>query len=249
MSKIFDALRKAEAEPNPLAARPSAPVLPATTPHPRDRRLQELEFGRLSSAVQSYFPKARGGKVVLVVGCVEREGATYVSSNLARVLAQTTGEPVLCVDGNFHDPALTRGFQGSEALGLADIYQDGRPRDVAPLLRTGDASHLYLLGTGRARLVPGAFFDSPEFDALLSSFRRTFRFVVVDGAPLLKHPDSIHLAARADAVLFVVRAGHLKREVVRKGIEMIESIPAPILGAVLNRRKFAIPSLLYKLIS
>lgn len=249
MSKIFDALRKAEQEPNPLAPRAVAPVLPATTPHPRDRRVQELEFSRLSSAVQSFFPKARSGKVVLVVGCVEREGATYVSTNLARVLAQTTGEPVLCVDGNFHDPALTRSFQGANALGLSDIYQEGRPRDVAPLLRTGDASHLYLLGTGRTRIVPGAFYDSPEFDALLASFRRTFRFVLLDGAPLLKHPDSIHLAARSDGVLLVVRYRHLKRELVRKGIEMIESIQAPILGAVLNRRKFAIPSLLYKLIT
>jgi len=165
------------------------------------------------------------------------------------LLAQTTGEPVLCVDGNFHDPALTRGFQGSEGLGLGDIYQDGKPRDVAPLLRTGDVSHLYMLGTGRSRLVPGAFFDSSEFDALLASFRRTFRFVVIDGAPLLKHPDSLHLAARSDGVLLVVRCRHLKREVIRKGIDMIESIQAPVLGAVLNRRKFAIPSLVYKLIS
>jgi Mrp family chromosome partitioning ATPase len=249
MSKIFDALRKAEQEPNPLAARPALPVLPVTAPHPRDRRVLDLEFGRLSSAVQSLFPKARSGKVVLVVGCVEREGATYVSGNLARVLAQTTGEPVLCVDGNFHDPALTRSFQGTDALGLSDIYQNGRPRDVAPLLRTGDASHLYMLGTGRTRLVPGAFYDSPEFDALLASFRRTFRFVLIDGAPLLKHPDSIHLAARSDGVLLVVRCRHLKREVVRKGIEMVESVHAPILGAVLNRRKFAIPTLIYKLIS
>lgn len=249
MSKIFDALRKAEQEPNPLAPGPSAPVLPPMSVHPRDRRVLDLEFGRLSSAVQSCFPKARSGKVILVVGCVEREGATYVSGNLARVLAQTTGEPVLCVDGNFHDPALTRSFQGGDALGLGDIYQNGRPRDVAPLLRPGEASHLYMLGTGRTRLVPGSFYDSPEFDALLATFRRTFRFVIIDGAPLLKHPDSMHLAARSDGVLLVVRCRHLKREVVRKGIEMVESIQAPVLGVVLNRRKFAIPSLIYKLIS
>jgi Mrp family chromosome partitioning ATPase len=83
----------------------------------------------------------------------------------------------------------------------------------------------------------------------LSSLRRTFRFTVIDGAPLLKYPDAIHLAARADGVVFVVRYKHLKREVIRKGIEMIESINAPILGAVLNRRKFAIPTLIYKLIT
>ena len=35
----------------------------------------------------------------------------------------------------------------------------------------------------------------------------------------------------------------------QKATEMLESVHAPILGAVLNRRKFAIPALVYKLIS
>jgi Mrp family chromosome partitioning ATPase len=248
MSKIFDALRKAEQEPNPLLPR-EPPVLVDAQRHPRDSRTLDTEFGRLSSAIQSYFPKSKTGKVLLVIGCVEREGTTYVTSNLARVLARTTGDPILCVDGNFHDAGLTRGFQGTDALGLADVYDNGTPRDVASLLRPSSAANLYLLGTGRRRIVPGSFFDSAEFDALLASFRRTFRYVVVDGAPLLKHPDSLHLAARADGVVVVVRARHLKREVIRKAIEMLESVNAPILGAVLNRRKFAIPALVYKLIS
>jgi Mrp family chromosome partitioning ATPase len=248
VSKIFEALRKAEQEPNPLAPRDVRPPTAPPASHPRDQRLLELEFGRLSSAVQSCFPKAKTGKVLLVVGCVDREGATYCATNLARILARTTGEPILCMDANFHDPALTRASVG-DGPGLADIYENGRPRDVGPMLRNGDIKNLYVLGTGRSRVVPGSLFDSGEFDTLLASFRRTFRFVVMDGAPLLKHPDSIHLAARCDGVLFVVRYKHLKREVVRKGIEMIESVNAPILGAILNRRKFAIPDLVHKLIA
>jgi Mrp family chromosome partitioning ATPase len=37
--------------------------------------------------------------------------------------------------------------------------------------------------------------------------------------------------------------------VIRKGIGMMESINAPILGAVLNKRKFSIPTLVHKLIT
>jgi len=248
MSKIFDALRKAEQEPNPLLL-VEAPVLARTDRHPRDQRTQEREFSTLSTSVQSYFARQTEGKILLVAGCTEREGTTYVASHLARKLALQTGEPVLCVDGNFHDPGLTRTFQVKNGLGMADIYDGGKPRDVATLLWNGDQQNLYFLGTGRRRIVPGAFFDSPEFDALLASFRHTFRFTVFDSSPLLKHADAMHLAARTDGVIFVVRAGNLKREVIRKGIEMVESVNAPVLGAVLNRRRFAIPSLVYKLIS
>lgn len=248
MSKIFDALRKAEQDPNPLM-RHEPPVLVENQRHPRSQRTMEREFGTLSSAIQSYFPKQTEGKVLLLAGCVEREGTTYVARHLAGILARQTGEPVLCADANFHDSGLTRTFQGADAPGMSDVYEGGKARDVGGLLRTGDDPNLYYLGTGRRRVVPGAFFDSPEFDALLASFRRTFRFSVLDAAPVLKHPDALHLAARADGVVFVVRAGNLKREVVRKGIEMLESVNAPVLGAVLNRRRFAIPTLVYKLIS
>ena len=248
MSKIFDALRKAEQEPNPLAP-PDRHLVVETGAHPRDRRTLDREFGTLSSNIQSFFPKAKTGKVILVVGCSEREGATYVASNLARVLATTAGDPVLCMDANFHDPSLSRQFDIADGLGMADVYDNGRPRDLSTILQAGDASNLYLLATGKRRIAPVSFFDSPEFEALLAALRRTFRFVVVDAAPLLKYPDAIHLASRSDGVVVVVRYKHLKREVIRKGIEMIESINAPILGAVLNRRKFAIPTLVYKLIT
>ena len=248
MSKIFDALRKAEAEPNPLAPQ-ERPIVFERGAHPRVRRKFEREFGALSSRIQSYFPNAKSGKVILVVGCAEREGATYVSANLGRMLAATAGDPVLCLDANFHDPALSRGFQVDGGLGLSDVYDNGRPRDLSAILQPGDTSNLFLLSTGKRRVAPVSFIDSPEFEALLTALRRTFRFVVVDGPPVLKYPDAIHLAARADGVVFVVRYKHLKREVIRKGIEMLASINAPLLGAVLNRRKFAIPALVYKVIS
>ena len=249
MSKIFDALRKAEQEPNPLALGEERRVLEEGAQTPRNLRVFEREFGSLSSAIQSYCPKGKTGSAILVVGCVEREGATYVTTNLGRVLASTAGAPVLCLDGNFHDPAIARAFQATAGLGLADVYDNGRARDVSDLLRAGDVSNLYFLSTGKRRIAPVAFFDSSEFEALLGSLRRTFRFIVIDTAPLLKSPDAIHLASHVDGVVLVVRYKHLKREVIRKGIEMIESINAPVIGAVLNRRKFAIPTLIYKLIS
>jgi capsular exopolysaccharide synthesis family protein len=248
MSRIFDALRKAEQEPNPLV-RQERPLVVESGVRPRDRRVLEREFSSLSSAIQSYFPKATTGKVILVVGCSEREGVTYVTANLGRMLASTAGAPVLCLDANFHDPGLSRVFQTHDGLGLADVYDNGRPRDLSSILQPGDTNNLYVLGTGKRRVSPVSFFDSSEFEALLAALRRTFRFVVVDGAPMLKHPDAIHLAGRVDGVVVVVRYKHLKREVIRKGIEMIESINAPILGAVLNRRKFAIPTLIYRLIT
>jgi Mrp family chromosome partitioning ATPase len=248
MSKIFDALRKAEQEPNPLVRREDSPVS-APSQLGRQARIFEREFGSLSNAIQAYFPKAASGKILLVVGCADREGASYVSVNLARTLATASGAPTLYMDTNFHQPALPRVFPVGDGAGLSDVYENGRPRDLTSLIRPADRRNLYVLGVGNHRQSPVAFFDSAEFDAILNSLRRAFRFTIADGAPLLKYPDAIQLAARTDGVVLVVRQGHLKREVIRKGIELLQGNQVPILGAVLNRRKFAIPTLVYKLFS
>jgi Mrp family chromosome partitioning ATPase len=249
MSKIFDALRKAEQEPVELVATPEPSGLREEGVHPRRLRILEHEFGRLSSAVQSAFPRAREGRVLLIVGAVQREGSSYVAAHLARTLAADCGGPVLCLDANFHDPAIAKLVGLHPGLGLADIYENGRPRDLSEILQRGDARNLYVLTPGRRRIAPVAFFGSSQFEALLASMRRNFLYAVMDGPPILAHPDAIHLAARADGVILVVRHGRLKRQVLQKAIETLESVHAPILGAVLNRRRFAIPDLVYKLVS
>lgn len=248
MSKIFDALRKAELEPNPFADTVE-PQRTLVTPHPRRLRIFEREFGSLSNAVQGYFPRSATGKIVLVLGCVEGEGASYVASNLSRTLARTSGAPILYMDGNFHDPGLRETFPVAHDRGIADLYSSGNLNELSQAIQTTDTSHLYVMGVGRSRISPVAFFDSEEFQRVQTSLRRTFKFVIIDGAPILKHPDALQLATHVDGVVLVVRHKHLTREVLRKGIEKLQSVNAPLIGAILNRRRFAIPTLLYKLIS
>ena len=249
MSKIFDALRKVEQESPDLAVPPLGPSLPASEAHPRQARTLETEFGRLGSALLSSFTKSKDGRVVLVVGAVEREGATYVTTHLGRALAAGCGGSVLCLDGNFHDPALGRHAGVQSGLGLTDVGENGYSRELPSVIQRGDVNNLFVLTPGRTRISAVAFFDSPQFDAILQSVRRSFRFTLIDGPPLLAHADSIHLAAQVDGVLLVVRQGRLKREVLQKALEPLQSLKVPILGAVLNRRRFAIPSFVYKLIS
>lgn len=249
MSKIFDALRKAEQEPLDLIAPPVEPELQRDVAMPRDVRTLEAEFGRLGSAVQSYFAKSKDGRIVLVVGAREREGATYVASHLGRTLAVEGGSAVLCLDANFRSPGLARHTGAKSGLGMSDVAETRMPRDLTDVIQRGDVANLYVLPSGRKRISPVSFFDNPQFDLILAGLRRNFRYTVVDGAPLLAHPDSMHLATRADGVILVVRHGRLKREVLKKAVDLLESVHAPILGVVLNRRRFAIPTFLYKLIS
>jgi capsular exopolysaccharide synthesis family protein len=248
VSRIFDALRKAELEPNPFSNE-GIPPGKLVHPHPRRRRIFEREFGLLSNAVQGYFPRASSGKIVLVLGCVEGEGASYVSSNLSRTLARTSGAPILHMDGDFHEPSLQANFSGAPTHGLSDVMASGDLNRLSGAIHTTDTSHLYVLPVGRDRISPVAVFDSEEFLKVQTSLRRTFKFIIVDGPPVLKHPDALQLASHVDGVVLVVRQNHLTREVIRKAVEQLQAVNAPLIGAILNRRRFAIPTLIYRLIS
>src|SRR5262245_1503299 len=177
MSKIFDALRKAEQEPVEWMAPAAEPDLEAP-PHPRDLRIRDTEFGRLSSALQSCFTKIKDGRVVLVVGAVQREGGTFVTAQLARALATDCGGPVLALDADFHDPKLAKQLNGKSGLGITDVYENGGPPDLSEVIQRGDVDNLFLLTPGKRRISPVSFFDSTQFDGLLASVRRTFRFTL-----------------------------------------------------------------------
>lgn len=249
MSKIFDALRKAEQQEVDLIP---VPQIDTGRGEPlavsRDQRLGGVEFGRLSGSLQSAFAKSKEGRIVLVVGTTKGEGATYVSANLGRSLAGDCGGEVLCVDGDFHEAALPRTLGARSGLGLTDVEENGNPASLGSLIQATHTPNLSVITSGRTRVGPVSFFDSARFDALLVAMRQHFRYTIIDGPALLACSDSIHLATRVDGVILVIRHGRLKREVLQQALMLLEGVKAPILGAVLNRRKFSIPELIYKLI-
>jgi Mrp family chromosome partitioning ATPase len=144
---------------------------------------------------------------------------------------------------------LPRKLGARSGLGLTDAEENGAQGELGDLVQETDTPNLSVVTAGRARVSPVAFFDSSHFDGLLASMRRHFRFTIVDGPPLLAYSDSIHLATRVDGVVLVVRHGRLKREVLQQALQLLESVNAPLLGAVLNRRKFSIPTLIFKLMT
>ena len=112
-----------------------------------------------------------------------------------------------------------------------ETLQAIRARYVASLADLGPA--LDLVQTQRVR-------------AVLDEIQRHYAFVVLDGAPLVDSPESSFLAAATDGVVLVVRANRTRREVVQRGLRLLHQSNCQVLGAVLNERKYPIPSFLYR---
>jgi Mrp family chromosome partitioning ATPase len=70
---------------------------------------------------------------------------------------------------------------------------------------------------------------------LLEHLKEQFEFVLIDSPPVLPVTDSVVMATKADGVLLVVRGGEWGRDVVRRALERLDAVRAPLLGVVLNR--------------
>lgn len=249
MSRIFDALKKVQATPRPAEpAPPLATPLPAPFRHPAaamaprptlpppsvepwtlpldvpEDVLREMVALRVS--LEAALPD-RSPRVVAFHASVPGEGATTVARQFALALQRGTEFQVLYVDGNAHQPSWVAA---------------GAP---AGLRRDPGAARIAVLPLGErhaaeGRILPGALRDA------LDALSHGFDWIIVDGPPVLAAADAPALAAVADGVVIVIRAGRTKRPILARSADLLRKGGARVLGTVLNRRRLEIPSFIYR---
>jgi hypothetical protein len=82
---------------------------------------------------------------------------------------------------------------------------------------------------------------------LIEKLSKEYDHIVVDASSLLGTPEIIQWFKLADAIYFVVEAARTRGQVIEKALDTIRKYPAPILGMILNKRRYPIPETFYKL--
>ncbi len=79
----------------------------------------------------------------------------------------------------------------------------------------------------------------------MAELRKEFDYVLIDSPPLNMCSDSVVLGQLSDGVILVLEANATRREAVLRVAEELRARHVQVLGAVLNKRTFPIPELLY----
>jgi len=224
------------------AARPEEPAwlgepLPGL---PEDFRRELAGLGLQVDAALA----GRKPRVILVTGSVEGEGVTTVASCFARVLAQDPSKRVLLVDGNVRRPGVGLFFGLAPVPGLTQALAGGaRPEES---LRAVERDNLHVLATLPEEMAGAHLFPQPLVRALLSRLAATYDYVILDAPPVLEAPETVVLGGVVDTSLLVVRASSTKGGVVQRAVDTLAKAGVPVLGVVLNRRRFDIPEKIYR---
>jgi len=144
-----------------------------------------------------------GARTVLVTSATPAQGKSFVSSNLAYLLA-SGGRKVVLIDADIRRRALREYIAiPDNTPGLTDILQGMASPEQCVLSEVHP--NLSVVPAGAPVRNPGDLFTRRELASALAWAADNFDFVVIDSAPLLLVSDAGEIAKHADITLFVVR--------------------------------------------
>jgi len=243
VSKIYEALKRAEQERDRARGPSEIPPLPAEnggadggSPGTRE------EYQRLRASLLSITVPA-GLHTVLVTAPNHGEGTTTVAIGLANALGREREARVLLLEGNVRTPSLRHHLPLPGDAGVADFIA-GRAAPEALLTRL-ERQNFSVIHAG-ARPEPGAEIDL--LGGLLTRLRPQFDFIVIDGPPVNRYADVSVLAPTVDGVILVVEADRTPLADAETATRELGKVGARVLGVVLNRRRSYIPAFLENLL-
>lgn len=184
-------------------------------------------------------------RIFSITSCYKGEGISTVSAYLASVLAEHSDGRVLLVDANLPNPMVHRFFDVDQSPGLADILVGGQ--SLTAIIQPSPVSNLDLLCAGKWDISGKArLFESKAFTDMLNYWKNEYSFVVLDTPAVWEENHAVTLGGIVDGVILVVEAESVRWEVALWAKERLTKGGTNLIGGILNKRRFYVPSWLYK---
>ncbi|MDP8218719.1 MAG: CpsD/CapB family tyrosine-protein kinase [Candidatus Theseobacter exili] len=210
------------------------------------KTLLDKNYKELSTAEGNILSSAKGSEVksIFVTSCQSSSGKTVSSINLSYALATEANAKVLLVDCNFHSPKIHELFGIMQNPGLSDYFRSDI--EYQELIRNSEYDNLKIMPVGSE--IPNSIqvFKSRNFANKLSALKNNFDYVIFDGDSVLGSSDVSIAAKHFDGIIFVVECEKTRWEILQLAKRKAENAGGNVLGVILNKRKYYIPSMLYE---
>jgi tyrosine-protein kinase Etk/Wzc len=203
---------------------------------PYDQAVEGLRG--LRTLIRDAMPQAPNN-VVMITGPTPGVGKSFVSANLATLLA-SVGSKILLIDADMRTGHLHRYFGQERQSGLSDVL--GGKTSYATAIRRGVANNVDFMPAGSSTPKSAELLEHPEFSHLLQMLSVRYDIILIDTPPVIGLADALTVAAQAGMVFNVVRARVTTMEEIDEAAKRLNQGGRKITGTVFNGLKPGVAS-------
>jgi tyrosine-protein kinase Etk/Wzc len=170
-------------------------------------------------------------KIISVTSTISGEGKTFVSMNLAGIIALSQSKVVI-LDLDMRKPKLHLAFEVDNSLGISGILIGKQKWEDC--IRHTSIPTLDFITAGSTPPNPAELILRPEYDELIEQLHQHYDVIVIDTPPVGLVTDGILVMRKADLPVYVVRADYSKRSFVRNINNLFENQGFNRLTLILN---------------
>lgn len=186
--------------------------------------------------------KKKKGKVLLITSTSPGEGKSFLSINMAEILAQK-GKKVLLIDADMRKQEDAKILGCDDGMGLQDLFGEGASGKVH--IRGIENGKFWFLGSSRPVKESAGVLSHAGVGRLLDEMKNRMDYIILDTPPCEIFQDAAILAEHADGVLYVVKYDFISQSKIREGLSFLEDRKVNFLGYVFNAYPQNVKSYVY----
>ncbi|MDP4261637.1 MAG: polysaccharide biosynthesis tyrosine autokinase [Bacteroidota bacterium] len=195
-------------------------------------RTMVAEQFRIVRSNLQYVVNKQDKSVILVTSSFSGEGKSFVSTNMAAVLA-LAGKKTIILEFDIRKPKVLSGLHISKRPGITN-YLMGKAELEELITPVPDHDNFFVMACGPIPPNPSEMLLDPKVAELFSKLGKQFEVIIIDTAPVGMVSDALTLSKFVDCTLYLVRQGHTFKKQVALIDELYRESKLPRVSIVIN---------------
>ena len=169
--------------------------------------------------------------IIVIAGPSPEVGKSFISTNLATILAQTN-KKVLLIDADMRRGYMHKYFNLDVKPGLSEFLS--HQADLNQVVHTTEVDGLSIITRGKSPANPSEMLGSEQFELLLNQLSQEYDHIIIDTPPILAVTDAIIISQYAGVNLLVARYAKSQMKELELSLSRFEQANVKVNGFILN---------------